>query len=252
MRVTPRGVRGAVVGLGALAAGLGWLGASPAQADPIVSNLQETQAGNRSLSASYKSATNVRGGGQLSQLFTTDAMSYMIGNLTAGYTLSGPPAPLTAALYTDDAGAPGALLTQFTRFGSQGFSPLNTGVVLAPNTSYWFALGLNPGNLTVPSTTQLSWAYEGSNAATGPGTVGAGASDTPAGSSTWPSLSFLIGVNGTPAGSGSPSVPEIDPGSLSGGLTLLVAGLLALTGRRRPTGPIWPLTPAAPARPSPP
>jgi hypothetical protein len=159
-------------------------------------------------------------------------MSYLLGGLSANYTLSGPASALTAALYTNSAGTLGTLLTQFTASSSHGFTPLSPDVLLAPNTSYWFALGLNPGQLSSPSVARLDWSYENTNDATGPGTVGASRGEGPNGTSSWPAQSLQIEVNGILAG-GDP-VPEIDPGATCGGLTLLVGGLLILTGRRAP------------------
>jgi hypothetical protein len=211
-------------------------GGPAAVAGYIVSNLQEPIVGSQFIGAFYNTSTDIGGGGQLAQQFSTGDQSYLLDSVTMSYQLSvngsgmpGNTSPaLSVALYADSGDAPGDRLTTFSLSPTNSFvfAPDDPNMVLAPESSYWFALSLTPSRLTQPSLVILRIGQTGSLASTGPGSLGPSRKVDPGGTVTnWLTQAFQVGVSGTP-------VPEIDPGAASGGLTLLAGGLLILTGRR--------------------
>ena len=121
----------------------------PTKAATLISTLGQSQNGNSLFT-----------GGILASDFTTGSGGSTVTGLTLGLAKTYfSDVLVTASLYTDAGGQPGASLGSFSSFTVRGsanygqtinYSAATAGISLAPSTNYWLGFTIGPGSVGVP------------------------------------------------------------------------------------------------------
>jgi hypothetical protein len=203
--------------------------AGTGRADIVVSSLSETQT-----NIFVMFPPGLGPATDYAQEFSTGSQGYTLTDIQASLSRTSAFDGGVAYLLSDNSGSPGTPVAFFTfpptsNIPTSGYANITvtptTGVTLAANTDYWFALG----NRSSGPTSLLNWANTTSTTTSGPGSLGGLAGSTNRGG-TWSTFSgghALIQVDGTPTVT---SVPE-PSSALAVGFAALAA--LCMWARRR-------------------
>ena len=202
-----------------------------AQAEVVVSNLYLTNT-----IADYVSSSE-----WVAQSFTTNNQAWTIASATLSFiTASDSSGNLFIDVYSNGTNSPGTSLGPLSGSSNPAatgeYTYTSTGINLDPSTTYWLVAGVSSGS------GYYHWIYDASET-TPPPSLGVWSipsintyADSVDGGSSWEVWNlepFLFSVEATAAG--PPIVPEIDPATGSGAISL-VAGVLAMIEQRRRRG----------------